>query len=110
MTKLHAQTKHRRRKFIPVEEAFAEWEQSSSFRKAYAELDDEFALVTAIIEARVRSGLTQEQLAERMGSKQSLVARLERGGTSPSTRTLRRFATATGNRLKITFEPVARKR
>ena len=98
------------RKFIPVEEVFAEWDKSPTFRKAYEALEEEFSLVSAIIEARTRSGLTQEELANRMGAKQSLVARLESGGTMPSTRTLRRFAEATGSRLKISFEPVARKR
>ena len=99
-----------RRKYIPVEEAFERWNKSPAYRKAYAELEEEFALVTAIIEARVRSGLTQSELAQRMGAKQSLVARLENGGTLPSTRTLLRFAEATGSRLKISFEPAGRKR
>ena len=104
------------RRGIPVhylhrpEEAFARWQKVPAYRKAYAALEEEFSLVSAIIEARVRSGLTQEELARRMGAKQSLVARLEGGGTMPSTRTLRRFAEATGSRLKITFEPAARKR
>ncbi len=98
------------RKFIPVEEAFARWQKSPSYRKAYEALEEEFSLVSAIIEARTRSGLTQEEIAKRMGAKQSLVARLENGGTMPSTRTLRRFAEATGSKLKITFEPAARKR
>ena len=103
-------TRGPRRRFIPVEEAFARWQKEPAYRKAYAALEEEFSLVSAIIEARVRSGLTQEELARRMGAKQSLVARLEGGGTMPSTRTLRRFAEATGSRLKITFEPAAPKR
>jgi transcriptional regulator with XRE-family HTH domain len=51
--------------------------------------------------------LTQEQLAERMHTTQSVIARLEGGHVRPSTRTLERFAQATGTRLKISFEPVA---
>lgn len=108
MTKVKA-VESAKRRFIPVEEAFAEWEQNPKFRKAYDALENEFSLVRAIIAARLRSGLTQEELAKLMGAKQSLVARLESGGTMPSTRTLERFAKATGTRLRITFEPQERK-
>ena len=93
------------RKFIPVEEAFARWERKPKFRNAYDELEEEFALVAEILKARAKAGLTQEQLAKRMKTSQAVVARLESGRTLPSTRTLKRFAKATGHRLKITFEP-----
>jgi ribosome-binding protein aMBF1 (putative translation factor) len=93
------------RKFIPVEEAFARWEKSPRFRNAYDELEEEFALVAEILKARAKAGLTQEQLAKRMKTSQAVVARLESGRTLPSTRTLKRFAKATGHRLRITFEP-----
>jgi ribosome-binding protein aMBF1 (putative translation factor) len=93
------------RKFIPVEEAFARWQKNPKFRRAYGELEEEFALVTEIIKARAKAGLTQEQLAKRMKTSQAVVARLESGRALPSTRTLKRFAKTTGHRLKITFEP-----
>ena len=51
-----------------------------------------------------KAGLTQEQVAQRMNTTQTVVARLESGKTKPSTRTLERFAQATGARLKISFE------
>jgi DNA-binding transcriptional regulator YiaG len=69
------------------------------------ELAPEFALAHAVIEARVAAGLTEEQLAERMHTTQSVIARLESGRTRPSTQTLERLAAATGTRLKISFEP-----
>ena len=53
-------------------------------------------------------GLSQEELARRMETAQSTIARLESGRGRPSTRTLDRFAKATGHRLKISFEPVKR--
>ena len=53
------------------------------------------------------AGLTQEQLAQRMHTTQSAVARLESGRTRPSTSTLERLAQATGTKLKINFEPIA---
>ena len=76
------------------------------FRKEYDALEEEFALIEAVAKARLRSGLTQAQLAKRMKTTQSTVARLESGRGKPSTRTLQRFAKATGHRLKISFEPV----
>lgn len=65
------------------------------------------ALAEALAAARSRAGLTQAQLAARMGTTQTVIARLERGRTKPSTRTLERFAEATGSRLRITLEPDA---
>ena len=67
-------------------------------------LDVEHALAEAIAKARGRAGLTQEEVAQRMQTTQSNIARLEAGRTIPSTRTLKKFAAAIGVRLKITFE------
>jgi ribosome-binding protein aMBF1 (putative translation factor) len=76
-------------------------------RAEYDALADEFALVEELIKARAHSGLTQEEIARRMGTTQSVVARLEGGKTMPSTRTLKKYAEATGTRLVIRFEPAA---
>lgn len=81
-----------------------QWMADPEYRAAYDALEDEFALAAALIEARANAGLTQEQLASRMNTTQSVVARLEGGQGRPSTRTLERFAKATGTRLKISFE------
>ena len=96
------------RKYIPVEEAFREWEKNPEFRAAYDALEDEFALAGALIKARGDAGMTQEQVARAMGTTQAAVARLESGRVMPSTRTLERFAKATGMRLRINFEPEQR--
>ena len=95
------------RKFIPVEESFAKWQEDPEYLAAYAALEDEFALVRALLEARAGAGLTQAEVAQRMGTTQTAIARLEGGRVRPSTRTLERFAKATGTRLKISFEPDA---
>lgn len=70
--------------------------------------DVEHALAEAIAKARGRAGLTQEEVAQRMQTTQSNIARLEAGRTIPSTRTLKKFAAAIGARLKITFERTGR--
>ena len=94
-----------KRKFIPVEEAFREWEKDPEFRAAYDALEDEFALASAMIKARSDADMTQEQVAKAMGTTQAVVARLESGRVMPSTRTLKRFAAATGTKLRVSFEP-----
>jgi transcriptional regulator with XRE-family HTH domain len=92
-------------KMIPVEESFATWRSDPGYEEAYNALADEFSLAAAIIEARARAGLTQEQLAARMHTTQAVIARLESGRVKPSTRTLERLAAATGMRLRISFVP-----
>jgi len=74
------------------------------YARAYAALEEEFALAGAMIGARTRAGLTQQQLARRMNTTQAAIARLENGRSKPSTRTLERLAAATGKRLRISFE------
>jgi ribosome-binding protein aMBF1 (putative translation factor) len=90
---------------IRVDDLHKKWMKDSKYRREYAALSEEFSLVAALIEARTRAGLTQEQVAHRMKTTQAVIARLEGGGSKPSTRTLERYAEATGSRLKITFEP-----
>jgi DNA-binding XRE family transcriptional regulator len=73
-------------------------------RAEYQALDPEFALARELIAARARAGLSQAQDAERMGTSQSTVARLESGRTLPSMRTLARYANATGSRAVVRLE------
>jgi ribosome-binding protein aMBF1 (putative translation factor) len=93
------------RTMIPAGEAIARWRKDPAYMQEYNALEQEFSLIAEVIKARAKAGLTQEQLAKRMNTSQAVVARLESGRTMPSTRTLQRFAAATGHRLKISFEP-----
>jgi transcriptional regulator with XRE-family HTH domain len=77
------------------------------YRREYEALDEEFSLTAAMIEARIRAGMTQAQVARRMKTTQAAIARLESKSGRPSTRTLQRYAKATGSRLRISFEPDA---
>ncbi len=72
-------------------------------RREYDALSEEFELLDEILKARVEAGLTQAELAERIGTTQSAVARLESaiGKHSPSIATLRRYASALGYRLQV---------
>ena len=78
-------------------------------RREYDALEEEFALILEVAKARRRAGLSQAELAKRMKTTQSTIARLESGRGLPSTRTLGRFAKATGHRLKISFEPLKKR-
>lgn len=88
-----------------IRDLHTKWLEDPAYRVAYDAMEEEFALASALIEARAKAGLTQEELARRMKTTQSVIARLEGGRTWPSTRTLERIAKATGTRLKISFEP-----
>jgi predicted transcriptional regulator len=70
----------------------------------YDALEEEFALINALLDARARSGLTQDEIARRMGTTQSAVARLESGRSKPSMRTLERYAAATGSKVRVVLE------
>jgi ribosome-binding protein aMBF1 (putative translation factor) len=84
-----------------VRDLHKKWSKDPKYKKAYKDLEDEFAVAQAIIEARTRVGLTQAQLARRMNTTQSVIARLESGKGRPSTTTLRNLACTTGSRLEI---------
>ena len=71
------------------------------FAKAYDEAAAEFNLAREIIKARVTAGLSQEELAKKMATTQSVVARLESGRHLPSISTLKKLAEATGTKLSI---------
>lgn len=70
-------------------------------RTPYEALSDEFDLASELIAARARAGLTQAEVAKRMGTAQSAVARLESGAQMPSVSTLLKFAQATRSRVII---------
>ena len=84
------------------------WLKEPAYRREYEALEEEFALASAMIATRARAGFTQEELAAKMQTSQSTIARLESGRAIPSGRTLARFAHATGTRLRVSFEPQRR--
>lgn len=74
---------------------------------AYAAQDVEFAIIHELIAARMRAGLTQSQIAERMGTTQSVIARLEGGKRTPSISTVQRYADAAGCKAVLRLEPLS---
>lgn len=69
--------------------------------EAYELQKAEFAIAQELIAARVRAGMTQAELAERMHTTQSTIARLESGRMMPSMRTFTRYAQATNSHAVV---------
>lgn len=65
-----------------------------AFMAAHDDLEFEFQLIRAVIDARVRNGVTQEKLAEKMGTKQSAIARFETGNANPRLSFVKRLTRA----------------
>ena len=86
---------------IPFEVIKAELLADPDVKREYDALEQEFAIASELIRARARAGLSQAELAERMGTSQYAIARLESGQTLPSTKTLLRFAKATGSKVEV---------
>ncbi len=93
------------------DDMIAGWKKDSTFREEYDALEEQFALFDTLLKARYEAGLTQADVAERMGTKTSAIARLEAGGGrqkhSPSLATLRKYAAAVGCRIEIKLVPVS---
>jgi DNA-binding XRE family transcriptional regulator len=80
--------------------------QREGFKKAYNDLEEEYALVREMLAARARVGLSQEAVAELMGTTKSAISRLEAAGKhAPSVTTLKKYAHAVGCHLEIKFVP-----
>jgi DNA-binding XRE family transcriptional regulator len=80
--------------------------ERKGFQEAYESLDVEYRLISQLLKARARAGLTQDAVAERMGTTKSAVSRLEAAGKhAPSLSTLKRYAKAVGCELQIKLVP-----
>ena len=91
----------------------AKWMKNPAFKAEYNALEEEYQLLREMLHARKRAGMTQEDVAERMGTKAPAIARLEASGPrekhSPSVSTLRKYVHAVGCTLEIHLRPVPKK-
>ena len=74
-------------------------------KRAYEELQPEFAIIMAIVEARAKKNVSQEQLAKRMGTGQAVISRLENANASPSLALIKRLANALNLKVELRFTP-----
>jgi len=91
--------------FKPKDYANQRRKTDTKFAVAYDALEDQFAALAVLLKARAAAGLTQAEVATRMGVSQPVVARIESSlgnkDPSPSLNTLRRYADACGMKLVI---------
>ncbi len=85
------------------EKYFQEQMRIPEVKKEYDALEPEFAIVQAMIDARTKSGMSQQELSARTGITQADISRMEHGNANPSIRTLKRLAMGLGKRLQIQF-------
>lgn len=78
--------------------------KNPQFKKDWDALAPEFSLASALVEARIRAGMTQAQVAEKMGVSQPIIARME-SGRNLSIKSIQRYATATGQAITIELLP-----
>ena len=74
------------------------------FREAYEELRPEYELAAQLIDARAQAKMTQEEVAKRMRTTQSVISRLESGKVDPTSNTIRRYAEAVGAKMRVVIE------
>lgn len=86
----------------PHREVHADLMKKPEFKKAFNDLELEFKLIEAMIEQRIKYGITQKQLAEKVGMKQSAIARFESGDYNPTYTFLKKLAGALGMKLTAT--------
>lgn len=89
--------------FTTLDQLKKEAFKNPKVKNAYDELDEEFQLIQALIDMRKQSGLTQEQIAEKMGTKKSNISRLEGANSNPGWKTLQKYAHACGFKIQLQY-------
>jgi predicted transcriptional regulator len=72
-------------------------------KKGYDALEVEYSIIAQVIQKRLEKGLSQKQLAKKIGTKQSAIARLEGGNTNPTVSFLEKVSKALGSKLQISI-------
>lgn len=91
------------RRHLDFDEFLRESLRNPKIKAEYDKLQPEFALIQAVLDARVKKALTQKELARKIGTKQSVISRLESGRANPSVAFLKKLAQALNAHLEIRF-------
>lgn len=92
-------------KYYTTEKLRKELFKDSKVKKAYEDLQPEFAIVQALIDARAKKKISQEDLAKRMRTGQAVISRLENANASPSLSLIKRLANALNLKVELKFTP-----
>ena len=90
-------------KYIRAETLHQKWMKDPEYRREYEKLEPEFQIARQIIGARIKKKMTQEQLAEKVGTGQAVISRLEGMNAKPSISLLQRVAKALETKIKVTI-------
>jgi len=78
--------------------------ENEKVKEEYERLNEEFSLIDTLLSMRQQSGLTQDDIAEKMGTQKSNISRLEKGRGNPSWKTLSNYAHACGFEIEVNFK------
>jgi len=95
-----------KRRLLDFDTFLKESLKDPKIKAEYDRLQPEFALIEAVLKARKEKGLTQKKIAERIGTKQSVISRLEKGRANPTVSFLKKLASALHTQLEIRFAPI----
>ena len=98
-------TMYKKPKYITFKKFKKELLENPNVKKTYEDLQPEFAIARAIIEARINKKVTQQELARRMGTGQAVVSRLETASASPTFSLIKRLANALNLKVELRFTP-----
>ncbi len=90
-------------KLISAESLHQKWMKDPEYRSEYEKLEPEFQIARQIIGARIKQKITQEELAEKVGTGQAVISRLEGMNAKPSISLLQRVAKALETKIKVTI-------
>ncbi|HEY9583719.1 MAG TPA: helix-turn-helix transcriptional regulator [Candidatus Paceibacterota bacterium] len=90
-------------KWIDSRDALKGELKDPKFKQAYDALEVEFQIIHDVLKKRIEKDMSQEDLARKMGSDQSIISKLESGNYNPSIKFLKRIAKAVGGQLKVTI-------
>ncbi|MBR7888783.1 helix-turn-helix transcriptional regulator [Marinomonas sp. A79] len=80
--------------------------ENPEVRSEYEKLENEFNFIDQLISMRIKAGLTQQQVAEKMHTQKSNISRLEKGNANPSWSTLSKYAHACGFELTLAAQKI----
>jgi len=92
----------RQKKYYSHEELHKKWMKDPEYRREYEKLEPEFQIARQIIAARIKRKMSQKELAEKIGTGQAVISRLEGMNAKPSISLLARVAEALKTQINVT--------
>lgn len=88
-------------KYATLRRVHSSWMKDKAYKKSFEDLDFEFSVIRMIVDARLKKGMSQKELARKIGTKQSSIARFESGNYNPTLAFVQKLASALGTKIKV---------